>query len=104
MKVRAIELGYYEHARRKPGDVFYLKPYEISLRDEMGALVKENGKFKKVTVSVEEQFSDTWMEKVEDEAPPQKARHKSTHRNSMAVSQYKEEAMPDEPAGEDSVI
>lgn len=48
MKVRAIKLGYYNHSLRKPGAVFNLK---------LG----------------EKEFSQKWMEKVEDEVESKKA-------------------------------
>jgi hypothetical protein len=54
MKVRAIKLGYYEHIRRRVGDVFELIP----LKDSKGK-----------TISIEQQFSDKWMEKVAKGTP-----------------------------------
>ena len=39
MKVKAIRLGYYEHARRREGDIFHIK---------------------------ESEFSKNWMERIDD--------------------------------------
>lgn len=55
MKVQATKLGYYDHKRMREGEVFELSPIK-GLR---------NGEPK--TYSPEEQFSDKWMEKVNDD-------------------------------------
>lgn len=54
MKVRALSLGYINHQRKYPGDVFTLVPYK-----------KKDGS----VVSVETQFSKKWMEKVDKGVP-----------------------------------
>ncbi len=54
MKVRALNLGYINHQRRYPGDVFTLTPYK-----------DKDGK----TVGTEQQFSSRWMEKVDKTVP-----------------------------------
>jgi hypothetical protein len=50
MLVKATQIGYYGHLRRRAGDVFELKPV----------------KGKKVTLSIEEQFSSKWMRKLNE--------------------------------------
>lgn len=52
--VKATGLGYYDHRRRREGDVFTLKPYQT-----------RDGK----VVSAKQQFSKNWMEIVPDETP-----------------------------------
>lgn len=49
MKVKAIRLGYYQHKRRREGDVFELE----SVKGKDGEII-----------SPEKQFSDKWMVKV----------------------------------------
>lgn len=52
MRVRAKELGYYGHKRRRPGEVFDL----IDDKDAKGGVIPA-AKF----------FSEKWMEKVDDQ-------------------------------------
>lgn len=54
MKVQATQLGYHDHRRRRPGDVFVLRPIK-----------KTDG----TIITAEQQFSKTWMEKVNDSTP-----------------------------------
>lgn len=61
MKVRATKTGYYDHLRRREGDVFELKPID-------GHKVVNN-KLVKHHFTVEEQFSPNWMEKVDRSTP-----------------------------------
>jgi hypothetical protein len=56
MQVRAIKLGYYNHARIKEGEVFILKERKGVDRDG-----------NKITMSPEQQFSSKWMECVDAE-------------------------------------
>jgi len=66
MKVQAIELGYYGNCRIKPGQVFELTTRTGVSKDKLG-------KLKKLTLTPEQQFSDTWMRKVsEKEGKPVK--------------------------------
>lgn len=51
MKVRALKLGYYQHKRRREGDVFTLVPVKA---------VDKDGK--SYVVPPEKQFSNRWME------------------------------------------
>jgi hypothetical protein len=70
IKVRVLEgcIGEYEYARRRSGDVFTLKPREITVVDPATRKpVIENGQPKMRILTAEEQFSDRWMERVEDE-------------------------------------
>ena len=73
MKVKAIELGYYDHKRRRPGAVFELKPVKALIMDPKSKfekpLLDKDGKKQYETVSVEKQFSKTWMEKVNANVP-----------------------------------
>lgn len=61
MKVRALQLGYHDNKRRRPGDVFELVPYDGFLKDKQGNLTKHH-------FTAEEQFSNVWMEKLADSA------------------------------------
>jgi hypothetical protein len=68
MKVRALGkpyewVGYYDHLRRRGGDVFILKPITTIKKN------KETGEVRKITIAPEQQFSKRWMEKVDDTAP-----------------------------------
>jgi len=61
MKVRATALGYYGHERRREGDVFVLEPIKRIRKDK-------DGKAREVTIMPEQQFSERWMEKVDQKA------------------------------------
>jgi hypothetical protein len=68
IKVRALQMGEYEYARRREGDVFTLKPREISIIDPgTRKPILENGKIKTRLLTAEEQFSERWMEKISDD-------------------------------------
>lgn len=54
MKVKATQLGYHDHRRRRPGDVFVLRPIK-----------KMDGS----VITAEKQFSKNWMEKVDASVP-----------------------------------
>lgn len=85
MKVRATKLGYYDLIRRREGDVFELKPIETvdfeAIRAKLGNVrdadareaVRRNpeAKWPKRIMTVDEQFSSVWMERV-DPATPEK--------------------------------
>jgi len=62
MKVRATQLGYYGHERRREGDVFTLEPIKRKRKDAKTGLMRE------ITISAEQQFSERWMETVGDNA------------------------------------
>lgn len=72
MKVRALRTGYYEHLRRRGddvmgegnGDVFELIQREITLVD-----TKTQVRTGTRILSPEDQFSENWMVKVEDDTP-----------------------------------
>jgi hypothetical protein len=67
LRVRATRLGYYDHKRRREGDVFTLRPVvgkklEKTTPGGVGKLVPH-------TFTVEEQFSEYWMEVVASSTP-----------------------------------
>jgi hypothetical protein len=72
MKVRATALGYYKDKRRPPGEVFILKPYKRSF-EEIDPSTKFKVK-KQVIVSADEQFSENWMERVEQQTDVQQSK------------------------------
>lgn len=62
-----IFVGYYNHLRRRGGDIFTLKPV---IRDRLN---KETKKVEKILITAEMQFSERWMRKVpvnEEETAP----------------------------------
>lgn len=79
IRVRATRLGYYQHVRRRPTDVFDLVP-RIGMVDEpiMDPKTKEpkvdrddrilTHRVKRL-LTAEQQFSDRWMERVDDDTP-----------------------------------
>lgn len=58
IRVRALRTGYYEHVRRREGDVFTLVPRTIPVMDENTG--KPTGRTRIYTAK--EQFSENWME------------------------------------------
>jgi hypothetical protein len=62
MKVQAMSNGYYCEQRIRKGDVFELKERRGFSKDERGNKVPYH-------YSVQSQFSDRWMRKVEDGQP-----------------------------------
>lgn len=90
MKVRATKLGYYEDKRRRPGEVFVLKPRQISyFNKKKGQLVHEE-------VSADQQFSKKWMEPVDGPAPeqsePEKPKKKASKKKSVQEAETLAEA------------
>lgn len=76
VKVRATEVGYYADARRRLGDVFTLYPrhgvFTRLVRDGSGEpkLTKAGIQITEEveqTLSAEDQFSESWMERVDDD-------------------------------------
>lgn len=83
IKVRATQVGYYGDARRRVGDVFRLYPREGTFTElavdkdgkpEMtqmligGTMVPTQATREVLkTLTAEEQFSDSWMERVDDD-------------------------------------
>lgn len=63
MEVRATKEGYHAHRLRKVGEVFELEP--VHGLDAQG---------KKKTFTVDMQFADFWMEKIEDDENRAKAK------------------------------
>ncbi len=58
MLVRAKRLGYYDLKRRHPGDVFNLRPIKSKTTDALG-------RPKVDVIPVEKQFTNVWMERVD---------------------------------------
>lgn len=54
IKVKATQLGYYEHKRRREGDVFTL----VERKDRFGKIM-----------TAKQQFSSKWMKKVNEDTP-----------------------------------
>lgn len=69
LRVRAILPGYYDHIRRRLGDIFTLRPYQITVVDPLTRkpALDDNFKPKMRTLTVKEQFSGNWMEPVADD-------------------------------------
>lgn len=63
MKVRAIRQGYHDNKRRREGDEFELKPIKGYGFDDKGVKIEKE-------FSVEQQFSEKWMEKIEGDVEP----------------------------------
>jgi hypothetical protein len=75
MKVRATAVGYYGHKRKRPGEIFILKPYKKKI-EEIDKTTKRKS-FRYEVVPAKDQFSFAWMEVVDSnetvyEAKPQK--------------------------------
>lgn len=69
IRVRAMQMGEYEYARRREGDVFTLKPRMMTVVDPVtGKPMFEDGAVKTRMLTAEEQFSPRWMERIEDTA------------------------------------
>jgi hypothetical protein len=69
IKVRATQMGEYEYARRRDGDVFTLKPREVTVVDPITRKpIIEHGKPKMRILTAEEQFSSRWMERIDEGA------------------------------------
>jgi hypothetical protein len=61
---------YYDHLRRRAGDVFTLVPKWVTVVDHKTSRpILENGKPKMKLISAEEQFSNERMIRVEDDEP-----------------------------------
>jgi len=76
LKVRATAAGYIGDGPqgaiyRNPDDVFTLTPREIPLLNAAGkpSLDMATGKLKTTILSIEQQFSATWMEVVDPNEP-----------------------------------
>lgn len=65
MRVRATALGYYGDIRRKEGDVFDLVARTVGDKE------------KRRNLTVEQQFSETWMERIDEDGRPIKSVKKS---------------------------
>jgi hypothetical protein len=68
VRVRATKLGYYEHSRRRPGDVFTLKPREITVYNvslQRPEVDPATGEVRMRLITAMQQFSPNWMELVD---------------------------------------
>lgn len=75
-------VGYYDHKRRRNGDVFTLKPLRRMRLVPTGKMVlgkdgKEipERKAREILITAEQQFSPRWMEKVEENLPETEPPH-----------------------------
>lgn len=84
IKVRAvgepdIYVGYYNHLRRRGGDVFILRPLvrdrAIKVQDPISKRMIATKKTEKILITAEEQFSERWMEKVDNSAKENMPKH-----------------------------
>lgn len=77
LKVRCIAPQglYYDFNRRREGDVFYLKPYWVTLTEtdkkkpSFGKPIKKDGIVQRKIITAREQFSDETMQMVDEETP-----------------------------------
>ena len=69
MRVRATRAGYYDHLRRREGDVFTLASITGLVMDV------KTGQHVSATIPPEKQFSSRWMEKVADTSPETRPVH-----------------------------
>lgn len=86
IKVMATQTGYYDHIRRRPGDVFFIDGAGLE------ADVVVNGKVtrKKGDVAA---FSTKWMEEVEDSTPESHStanQHLRRQHDELLASRYQE--------------
>lgn len=58
IKVKAIAKGFYGDSQKEIGDEFVIYPVTVKRRGDEG--------WKDVTIQPEEQFSEKWMEKIEE--------------------------------------
>lgn len=58
MRVRATKLGHYDHKRIREGQVFELKTVQ-------GHRKNKDGKLTPIILKPEQQFSESWMERLE---------------------------------------
>lgn len=64
-----IYVGYYNHLRRRGGDIFLLRPI---IRERLDKVTK---KVFKVLITAEMQFSERWMQKVAATLPTNMPKH-----------------------------
>ena len=72
IKVRALKEGDYEYLLRREGDVFTLKPRMITVYNIQGGrpeIDPATGKPLMRLSTAEEQFSNRWMERVDEDEP-----------------------------------
>lgn len=78
IKVRAVGepdifVGYYNHLRRRGGDIFILRPVvrdrAIMVEDPVTKRMVNSRKKEKILITAEMQFSERWMMKINTNAP-----------------------------------
>lgn len=71
IRVRALRTGYYEHIRRREGDVFDLIPREtVRFGTAIDPTTKRRTKTsERLMISADQQFSAEWMEEVNPRTP-----------------------------------
>lgn len=77
LKVRAKALGYYGDIRRRQGDVFELVEREVGDKQHRRKL------------TVDQQFSENWMEKVDDSAKSERQSQSAVTRNDADIAEVK---------------
>jgi hypothetical protein len=111
IRVRATQMGYYEHVRRRTGDVFTLIPRkgtftELVLdKDDEPKLNKQGFaltcEVDDKVLTAEEQFSPAWMEKVDPRTPERTTGPQQDLREQHdAIVQSKKNALEETPTGE----
>ncbi len=81
MRVKALETGYYNHRRQKPGSVFDLIP--VHTKDKKG---------KPIVMSAESQFSKKWMKKLDAKEETKKIEKPETKAEKKAREKAEKEA------------
>lgn len=78
MKVIAKSLGFYGDKRRYPGEEFTLVARQVAYPE------KGSDRVLRRAVTPEEQFSETWMERVEAEQRNPKGKAKASFKDSAS--------------------
>ncbi len=89
MKVKATAMGYYNHKRRRPGDVFLLKAFKRKISSVDQATKTKN--VKEILCTPEMQFSEDWMERVDDKAKIVTVKPQKQFGNSMKSAEAQPE-------------
>src|SRR5262245_30538041 len=76
IKVRALKTGYYEHIRRREGDVFTLIPRDVTVYNIQGGrpVLDDKGQPVMRHLTPADQFSVLWMELAEADEPETRPR------------------------------
>jgi hypothetical protein len=90
MKVVATRLGYYGLKRRREGDQFVLRAQKQTFVDQ------KTGKVETKLFTPEQQFSPSWMEKLEDEESSTPGKTSRGRKNAPPAPEAAEEPEADE--------